>query len=165
MVDRLWAPWRLAYVTGDKKGNCFLCGAAVTGDEAGAGLVCRDERVVVVMNRFPYNNGHLLVAPVVHKPGFSDLDDPTLLALVRTTDRMRRLLDRVLKPDGYNVGVNLGTAAGAGLAEHLHIHIVPRWAGDTNFMPVLADTKVLPQALEDLRRQLVEALGESPPLR
>jgi ATP adenylyltransferase len=160
VVERLWAPWRLAYVTGEKAGACFLCEAARTDDPARAGLVCRDDRTVVVLNRFPYNNGHLLVAPVAHVPGLGDLDDTTLLALVRAVERMRRLLDGVLKPDGYNVGVNLGKVAGAGLAEHLHLHVVPRWAGDTNFMPVLADTKILPQALEDLRERLVAACDQ-----
>lgn len=158
MTERLWAPWRLAYVTADREGTCFLCQAARTDDPAAAHRIWLDQRVMAVMNRFPYNNGHLLVAPVRHVADFADLDDETVLALVRTVGRMKQLLDRVAAPHGYNVGVNLGGAAGAGLAEHLHIHVVPRWTGDTNFMPVLADTKVIPQALDDLRRRLLAAL-------
>ena len=160
MVDRLWAPWRLEYVAGEKKGVCFLCEAAATDDDAGAGLVWRDDRALVVLNRFPYNNGHLLIAPVAHVADLDDLDDQIVLALMRTLAQMKALLTNVLAPDGFNVGLNLGTAAGAGLADHLHIHIVPRWTGDTNYMPVLADTKVVPQALEDLRRKLVAALAD-----
>ena len=159
MVERLWAPWRLEYVAGERQGACFLCEAAEIEDAADACRLWRDERVLVVLNRFPYNNGHLMVAPVAHVGDFGALDDETVLALVRALERMKDLLDEVLAPDGYNVGVNLGKAAGAGLADHLHIHIVPRWHGDTNFMAVLADTKVVPQALEDLRQKLLAALA------
>jgi len=158
VVDRLWAPWRLEYVAGEKEGGCFLCEAAATDDDTRAGLVWRDDRVLVVLNRFPYNNGHLLIAPVAHVADLDDLDDETVLAVMRALGRMKALLTNVLAPDGFNVGLNLGTAAGAGLADHVHIHVVPRWTGDTNYMPVLADTKVVPQALEDLRRTLVAAL-------
>ena len=160
MVERLWAPWRLDYVAGEKEPGCFLCEAARSDDAAQVCRLWRDERILVVLNRFPYNNGHLLVAPVAHVAEFQALDDETALALVRTLDRMKGLLDEVLTPDGYNVGLNLGKAAGAGLAGHLHIHIVPRWHGDTNFMPVLADTKVVPQALEDLRKKLLTGLKD-----
>ena len=160
MAERLWAPWRLAYVAGDKEGECFLCRAAATDDAAASLVVYRDERIVALLNRFPYNNGHLLVAPTAHVADLADLDDATVVALWRTVDRMKGVLDAVSAPHGYNVGINLGTAAGAGLADHLHVHVVPRWDGDTNFMPVLADVKVVPEALETLREKLVAALAE-----
>ena len=161
-MDQLWAPWRLSYVATAKPPSaaegCFICQGLVEQDDRRSLIALRTPRSVVVLNRFPYNNGHLLVAPRAHKGGLADLDADELLEVMETVRRMVRVLYGLLQPDGYNIGVNLGHAAGAGLPGHLHWHIVPRWHGDTNFMPVLGDTKVISQSLEALYDLLVERL-------
>jgi ATP adenylyltransferase len=153
-LEQLWAPWRLAYVTGAKEpapdDTCFLCDGLAGTDDRRSLIVRRTPRSVVVLNRFPYNNGHLLVAPRAHKGKLDELDAAELLETLETLREMVRALDGLMHPDGYNVGLNLGRVAGAGLPGHLHWHVVPRWHGDTNFMPVLADTKVIVQSLDAL---------------
>jgi ATP adenylyltransferase len=164
-VDQLWAPWRLAYVANSKESHpspapeeCFICrGVGGTDDRANL-LVHRTELSVVVLNRFPYNNGHLLVAPRAHKGRLDELTPAELLDLQFALREMIRVLEKRMTPDGFNLGVNLGKVAGAGLPGHLHWHIVPRWGGDTNFMPVLADTKVIVQSLDALYDLLREEL-------
>lgn len=153
-MDHLWAPWRLAYVAAakppTKNDPCFICrGLADNNDRANL-IVQRQKQSVVVLNRFPYNNGHLLIAPVAHKGKLTDLTPGEALEVQETVARMVTLLDELMHPDGYNIGVNLGRSAGAGLPGHLHWHVVPRWDGDTNFMPVLGDVKVIAQSLESL---------------
>jgi ATP adenylyltransferase len=162
-MDRLWAPWRLAYVTAGSTpadaGACFICrGLAATDDRANL-IVKRTELSVVVLNRFPYNNGHLLVCPRAHKATLNDLDSAELLDTQETIRRLVRALDDLMQPHGYNIGVNLGLAAGAGVPGHLHWHIVPRWNGDTNFMPVISDTRVVVQSLEALYDLLITRIG------
>ena|SRR5436305_772112 len=163
-MDHLWAPWRLSYVAAPKQkpageDDCFLCrGLAGTDDRANL-VALRTGLSVVVLNRFPYNNGHLLVAPTAHKPRPDDLTPAEILDLQDTIGRMIRLLEKRMSPEGFNVGLNLGRAAGAGLPGHLHWHIVPRWNGDTNFMPVLADTRVIAQSLDALYDLLKQELG------
>lgn len=160
-MNQLWAPWRLSYAAtkppptaGD---GCFVCrGLAETDDRANL-IARRTALSVVVLNRFPYNNGHLLVAPKAHKPGLTDLTADEAADIHRTLADMISLLSAKMSPDGFNVGLNLGAAAGAGLPGHLHWHIVPRWNGDTNFMPVLADVKVIVQSLDALWQQLTAA--------
>jgi ATP adenylyltransferase len=159
-MDALWAPWRLSYVTTARRPSendaCFICQALAENDDLRNLLVLRTPRSVALLNRFPYNNGHLLVAPRQHKGTLHDLDADELLETMETLRRMVGLLDDLIHPAGYNIGLNLGEAAGAGLPGHLHWHIVPRWHGDTNFMPVLTDTKVIVQSLDalyDLLRQ------------
>jgi len=150
-MDRIWAPWRLEYVsTPDKGGGCFLCQAAKPGDDRQKLVVWRGERCFCVINRWPYNNGHLMVAPCEHKGDLDELSDDELLEMMHMLRRCKRALASTMQPAGYNLGVNLGAAAGAGVPGHLHWHIVPRWSGDTNFMPVLGDTKVIPQSLQSL---------------
>jgi ATP adenylyltransferase len=161
-MDHLWAPWRLAYVAAAKvpaaDDPCFIC-RGLAGDDDRANLVAlRTPRSVVVLNRFPYNNGHLLVAPRAHKGRLDELTAEELLEVMETLRRMVGVLDDLMHPDGYNIGLNLGAAAGAGLPGHLHWHIVPRWQGDTNFMPVLGDVKVIVQALDTLYELLVQRL-------
>jgi ATP adenylyltransferase len=165
-MEHLWAPWRLSYVAAAKpptpQDPCFICqGLAGTNDRENL-LVLRAPRSVVVLNRFPYNNGHLLVAPLAHKGNLDELDAAELLETQETLRRMVRVLAGLMRPDGYNIGLNLGRAAGAGLPGHLHWHIVPRWHGDTNFMPVLADTKVIVQSLHALYDLLQEGLRDHP---
>lgn len=152
-MDTLWAPWRLAYVANSQPADdagCFICRGLAETDDRRHLIALRTARSAVVLNRFPYNNGHLLVAPLAHKGRLDELDADELLDLQVTLSRMIGTLDRAMRPDGYNVGLNLGRVAGAGLPGHLHWHIVPRWNGDTNFMPVLGDVKVIPQALDAL---------------
>jgi len=159
-MERLWAPWRMKYIerVEDDEG-CFLCEAARAAEPSAENLlVWKDELSLCIMNRFPYNNGHLLVAPLRHRGGLDALSAEERAGLMEGLLKTRRLLSEVMSPEGFNVGLNLGRASGAGLAEHLHFHIVPRWSGDTNYRPVVADTKVIPEALEDLHAKLRDAL-------
>jgi ATP adenylyltransferase len=153
-MDRLWAPWRMPYVTAPKPGfggeECFICRGLAADDDRANLIALRTERSVVVLNRFPYNNGHLLIAPRAHKGRLEELDTAEMLDTQETLRRMVAALEGLMKPDGHNVGLNLGMAAGAGLPGHLHWHIVPRWYGDTNFMPVVSDTRVIVQSLDVL---------------
>jgi len=161
-MDILWAPWRLSYVKSAHKAGaqdpCFICRGLAENDDRANLIVLRAPRSTVVLNRFPYNNGHLLVAPLAHKGRLEELESAELLETMETLRRMVGALDQVLRPDGYNVGLNLGRVAGAGLPGHLHLHIVPRWNGDTNFMPVLSDTKVIAQSLDSLYEALTARL-------
>lgn len=158
-MKHLWAPWRLEYIQGPREGACFLCAAASGEDDAAALVVARDARCFVILNRFPYNSGHAMIVPYRHRGRLEDLDDAELLDLMRLTDRTVRVQERVLRPEGYNIGLNLSRAAGAGVEDHLHVHVVPRWVGDTNFMPVVADTKVLPEYLQATRARLAEGFA------
>jgi ATP adenylyltransferase len=154
----LWAPWRIDYITGDKHAQCVFCAAARGEGEDAALVLERGERCFSMLNAFPYSSGHAMVLPYRHVPDLLDLDEAEVGELMTLTRRCVRGLQTVMAPEGFNVGLNLGEAAGAGIAEHLHQHVVPRWAGDTNFMPVLADTHVIPQALVATREVLVAAL-------
>jgi ATP adenylyltransferase len=164
-MEHLWAPWRLSYVTAAKapalEDPCFICKGIEEQDDRGNLLALRTPMSVVLLNRFPYNNGHLLVAPRAHKGNLSDLNPGELLEIMETLRRMVALLDRLMHPDAYNIGLNLGRAAGAGLLGHLHWHVVPRWDGDTNFMPIVGDTKVIVQSLDALYDLLVANLHRS----
>jgi ATP adenylyltransferase len=155
----LWAPWRLAYVTGDKPPGCIFCAAAGSDDDAAHHVVRRGERALVMLNAFPYAPGHLMVVPHRHVPGIEELDDQELLELMTLTRRALAALRTVMSPDGFNTGLNLGKVAGAGFDDHVHQHVVPRWEGDNNFMPVVADVRVISQALDDARAALVEAFA------
>jgi ATP adenylyltransferase len=153
-MDQLWAPWRLEYVVHAKspppRDGCFLCQSLAETKDRANWVVLRTPLSVVVLNRFPYNNGHLLVAPRAHKGRLQELEPAEILESQQALGRMMDLLDELMHPDGYNVGLNLGRAAGAGLPGHLHWHVVPRWEGDTNFMPVVNDVKVIVQSLASL---------------
>jgi len=165
-MDRLWAPWRMAYIDDidddGATGGCFLCAARDSDDDRRSLVLMRRPPVFAVLNRFPYNNGHTLIVPEAHKAGLDELTDEEMLSLMALTRQVVGAFRRALRPDGFNVGLNLGRVAGAGLPGHIHLHIVPRWNGDTNFMPVLGETKVIPQSLEDSYDRLVEALREDP---
>ncbi|MGH9810308.1 MAG: HIT family protein, partial [Terriglobia bacterium] len=158
-MEILWAPWRLSYITSAKRpandALCFICRGVKETDDRANLVALRTPLSVVVLNRFPYNNGHLLVAPRAHKGKLAELDPAELLETMETLRHMVAVLDHLIHPDGYNIGLNLGRVAGAGLPGHLHWHIVPRWNGDSNFMPVLADTKIIAQSLEALYDMLV----------
>lgn len=173
--ELIWAPWRMAYIEGCDQPTaqplqpevllpgadpgCFLCQAVADPENPERYVVLRDELTAVVLNRYPYNNGHLLVAPVRHVGHLADLTAQDHAALMMTLTRMVRLLEELMQPDGFNVGLNLGRVAGAGLPGHLHWHVVPRWSGDTNFMPVLANVKVIPQSLSALWQLLRKKLA------
>jgi ATP adenylyltransferase len=157
-MERLWAPWRLEYVqSADEQPGCFLCNAAASDDDETHLVVHRTPTAVVLLNRFPYASGHLLVAPVGHGLNFTDLDDALAAEIHRLGARGIGALTAVYGPDGFNLGWNMGRIAGAGVPDHGHLHVVPRWAGDTNFMPVLGDVKVLPEHLLQSRRKLAAA--------
>ena len=162
MTRHLWAPWRLAYVSREQADDgCFLCRAARReAPDSEHLVVARGEHCFCIMNRFPYNNGHLMVAPYRHERDLAALGQEEMAEMMRTVVKARDVLIHTVKPEGFNVGWNLGQCAGAGLEDHLHAHIVPRWPGDTNFMPVLADIRVVPQALEELWGQLTAAWPE-----
>ncbi|HEU4451345.1 MAG TPA: HIT domain-containing protein [Gaiellaceae bacterium] len=155
-MKQLWAPWRLEYIrSADEQEGCVFCRAPGLGDD---GLVVRrGERAFVLLNRYPYASGHLMVAAYRHEGDFAALGAEEALEIHRLAGTALGVLADVMAPQGYNVGWNLGRIAGAGVVDHVHLHLVPRWAGDTNFMPVLADVKVLPEALEETRRRLADA--------
>ena len=149
---RIWAPWRLAYVkdaSKDIEEECIFCAKPAAGDDEANLIVHRGERCFVILNLFPYTNGHLMVAPYEHTGKLQDLDPDTVAEMMALAQRSMRRLEQVYEPHGYNVGVNQGRIAGAGFEGHIHLHVVPRWGGDTNFMPVIADTRVMPQTLEE----------------
>ena len=155
-MERLWSPWRLAYVTGSKATGCVFCEAVERStDPAREGLVLVRGRVsYVILNLYPYNNGHLMVVPNRHVDSFAAATADELTELLRFTRDAEIALTEAYQPQGINVGVNLGRAAGAGILEHVHIHLVPRWIGDTNFMPVIGNVRVLPEDLGDSARRL-----------
>ena len=158
-MRQLWAPWRLAYIQAEKSEGCFFCQAAGTAEGEDSLVVAHSPRSFVILNKFPYNSGHVMVVPLRHVARLDGLDDAELLDLARLVDRAIRVLGAVLGPEGYNVGLNLGRAAGAGVEDHLHVHVVPRWVGDTNFMPVVGATKVLPEHLRTTRDRLREGFA------
>ncbi len=153
MSERLWAPWRLEYVgsADDASDRCIFC------EPEDRLLVHRGELALVLLNKFPYASGHLLVAPIRHTGAFASLDDAEAAEIHALAAHGMRALEGEYSPHGFNVGWNLGRAAGAGIEDHVHLHVVPRWSGDTNFMPVLADVKVIPEHLDETARRLSSA--------
>jgi len=157
----LWAPWRIKYVqglsptAGGSQAKCFICHDVQSPADDETNLVLwRTQQSIVILNRFPYNNGHLLIAPVRHIPDLDQAADEELLEMIKLVRESEKALTLAIKPHGFNVGMNFGRCAGAGLPGHLHIHIVPRWDGDTNFMSVCSDTDVVSQSLTELLEQL-----------
>lgn len=161
-MDRLWAPWRLSYVAAAKPPTehdpCFICQGLAENRDRQNLIAQRGARSVVVLNRFPYNNGHLLVAPQAHKGELHELDAEEILEIQQSLAHLVGQLREMMKPDGFNIGLNLGKAAGAGLPGHLHWHIVPRWNGDTNFMAAVSDTRVIVQSLDQFYSYLTERI-------
>jgi ATP adenylyltransferase len=156
-MERLWTPWRRAFIEGavdNLSTTCFLCAAPAAHDDRANLILKRAESVFVLLNLYPYNNGHLMVAPYAHTGDLANLDASTAAELMHVTQRSVAGLQRAYRPDAFNVGMNLGKAAGAGVPDHLHIHVVPRWNGDTNFMPILSETKVLPETLDQTYERL-----------
>jgi ATP adenylyltransferase len=161
-VDRLWTPWRRAFVEGSKGSadECFLCAGPASNDDRGHLILFRGEFAFVLMNLYPYNSGHLLIAPYEHTGDLAGLEPSIATETMRLTQRAVQVLRRAYSPDAFNVGLNLGQAAGAGVPDHLHVHVVPRWNGDTNFMPVLGATKVLPETLDQTYDRLQPLFGD-----
>jgi ATP adenylyltransferase len=157
-LKKLWAPWRLEYVqSAGQQDGCFICDAADADDDERHLVVHRGERAFVVLNKYPYASGHLLVAPYRHGSGFGELDDDEALEAHRLGAEGIEALRRTYEPEGFNLGWNIGRIAGAGVPDHVHLHVVPRWGGDTNFMPVLGDVKVIPEHLAATRERLATA--------
>ncbi len=159
-MKQLWAPWRLTYIEQEKPEGCIFCLAAATSEDRRALVVYRGPRTFVILNRFPYNAGHVMVVPYRHTGGVAELDGEEQRELMGTLARTLAAEDRAFNPGGYNIGLNLGEAAGAGIRDHLHAHVVPRWHGDTNFMPVLGDVKVIPEHLEATYDRLQQAFAD-----
>lgn len=148
-MNHLWSPWRMEYIENhDKEAGCVFCNAQAMEDSAENLIAFRGERAYVILNRYPYTGGHLMVIPFVHKPNLEELDSATRAEMIELASRCTTVLKNIYNPQGFNVGVNIGEAAGAGVKEHVHIHIVPRWKGDTNFMSTVGETRVLPEELE-----------------
>lgn len=156
-MERLWAPWRLEYIAAERSDGCIFCDFPGQNEDEKLKILLRGKHAFVIMNTFPYSNGHLLVTPYRHLSDITELTDEENLEMMSLTQICCKALRQVCRPDGFNIGMNLGAAAGAGIADHLHLHIVPRWIGDTNFMPVLGDAKVIPEALETTYAKLKEA--------
>lgn len=155
-MERLFRS-RMEYVTGPRREGCFLCEAVAAKDDAAHLVVGRTPRALVVLNKYPYNTGHLVVAPKRHVAEIDDMDPDEQTETLKLIGASMRALRETMNPDSFNLGANLGEAAGAGLPGHFHWHVVPRWSGDTNFMPVTAGTKVIPESLEETYRRLAAA--------
>jgi ATP adenylyltransferase len=159
-MKHLFAPWRMEYIGSQPQPGCLFCRALAEPDQDEKNLVVwRPEGALVMLNRFPYNNGHLMVAPAEHVASLADLDDRRSLQLMRALQGSLRVLEAQMRPEGFNVGVNQGKVAGAGIPDHVHVHVVPRWNGDTNFMPVLAETKVINEHLARSWAELRDAFS------
>lgn len=158
-MERIWAPWRMSYVSNaPREEGCIFCRAWETDDDRGRLVLLRDEYTLLMLNRYPYTCGHLMVVPARHTADMDGLSDDELLGLMRGVRRACALLRSVAAPQGFNIGLNLGKAAGAGIEEHLHVHVVPRWNGDTNFMSVTAEVRVIPDGLLESYDRLAAAL-------
>lgn len=159
-MERIWAPWRTVYIGKDNGSQCIFCDKLVSTADDENYVLTRGDKVFVLLNIYPYNNGHLLVAPKRHVGDITELTEEESLELFLTTQKMVAMLRKAFNPEGFNVGVNVGKIAGAGIPGHFHIHIVPRWGGDTNFMPVIGDVRVISEGLEMTYRKLKEALAD-----
>lgn len=153
-MERLWAPWRLEYITGEKPEGCIFCVFPSQDDDEKNHILYRGKHAYIIINAFPYSNGHLLIVPYRHLGDLTLLNDEENLEIMQLAQVCCKALKEIAGPDGFNVGVNQGSAAGAGIAEHVHMHVVPRWNGDTNFMTVLGDVKVIPEDLGTTYKKL-----------
>ena len=159
-MKRLWSPWRLEYLTAPKYEGCIFCRAVESNDDRENLVLLRGERAFLILNRYPYNNGHLMVVPYAHVPSLEDLDALTLADLMQLLKQGLAALRVAMGPEGFNVGANLGQVAGAGVEAHVHLHVVPRWSGDTNFMPIIGDMRVIPQTWLQTYDELKAALKD-----
>jgi ATP adenylyltransferase len=159
-MDTLWAPWRIDYIEGPKAVGCIFCACTDAPEDDEKNLVVyRGTSCFVILNRYPYNNGHIMVVPFVHEATIETLTAETLAEMMALSRRSLAVLRESMHPGGFNIGINQGVAAGAGVADHVHLHVVPRWIGDTNFMPVLGETRVMPQSLESVYQVLARGFA------
>jgi ATP adenylyltransferase len=159
-MDFLWTPWRYGYVAGAARTEgCIFCQALALGDDARARIVFRGRLNFIILNRFPYTTGHSMIVPYAHVGQLAACDADTLAEMMALAQRLEQALGSLYHPDGYNLGMNLGRSAGAGVADHLHLHVLPRWVGDTNFMTTVAETRLEPEDLAETYRKLHDALA------
>lgn len=160
-MDNLWAPWRRAYITGEEKSSgCIFCEKPEDTDDDAHLILHRGEHCFIIMNLYPYNNGHLMVVPYRHTGDLTELSPEEIAEMMRFSQMMIAIIRRTMNAAGFNVGLNLGSAAGAGIAEHLHLHVVPRWFGDTNFMPAIGEVKVISEHIRATYDRLKAAIAE-----
>ncbi|HJR79068.1 MAG TPA: HIT domain-containing protein [Anaerolineales bacterium] len=161
LMNHLWSPWRMEYIeNNNKEEGCIFCIAQAQEDSAENLIAHRGERAYVILNRYPYTSGHVMVVPFEHKATLEELDPPTRAQMMELTTQSMTVLRGVYNPQAFNIGANIGEAAGAGVKEHVHLHVVPRWAGDTNFMSVLGESRVLPESLEDTYERVKKGFQE-----
>lgn len=160
-MKHLWSPWRMAYIEGhDESPECLFCSHLVERDGPKNLILVRGQRAFIILNRYPYTNGHCMVVPLAHLASLEDLDDPTRLEIMQLTGRLLTVLRKAYDAQAFNVGLNIGKAAGAGVEGHVHLHVVPRWSGDTNFMATTAETRVIPESLDQTYSRLLSAWRE-----
>ncbi|MFO8101144.1 MAG: HIT domain-containing protein [Dehalococcoidia bacterium] len=157
-MEHLWAPWRIEYILSEKDTECIFCKKPAEDKDRENLILYRAGKNVVMLNKYPYNPGHLMVAPYKHVAKLDELDNEDLLEHVQLISRCVEMLKEVMNPEGFNIGINLGKVAGAGIEEHIHTHVVPRWNGDTNFMPVMSDTRTISEALDATYERLAGRL-------
>ena len=158
MGYHLWSPWRMKYIENhEKKAGCVFCAAFEQEDGPGNLIVFRGQNAFVILNRFPYTTGHLMVVPNIHQASLEPLETAVRAEMMELVNHTTQVLEKAYQPDGFNIGINIGAAAGAGVADHVHIHVVPRWVGDSNFMSTLGKTRVLPELLEDTYQRMVSS--------
>lgn len=160
IMEHLWAPWRIQYILAKKEEDCIFCVKPSRRGDRKRLILCRSKHSILMLNRYPYTSGHLMVAPMRHTGRLEDLTSEELGDLSILVRKGVSLLQRAVAPHGFNIGMNLGKVAGAGITDHLHFHVVPRWSGDTNFMPIVSETTVVPEALERTYERLVSVLDE-----
>ena len=156
-MNRIWTPWRMAFIGGEKQSGCIFCQKSAAPNDRENFVVARARFNFVLLNIFPYTTGHLMIAPYLHRASLSDLDGEVTAEMMDLARRATRVLGQTYRTDSFNIGMNLGAAAGAGIADHLHLHVVPRWQGDSNFMPVLGDTRLIPETLDVTYDRLIGA--------
>jgi len=156
----IWAPWRMAYIKKANEPGCVFCKKLKKKDGPENLVLYRGQRSFIMLNLYPYTNGHVMVAPLKHIKDLEKLDTATLAEMIKLTQRMITVLKKVMRPEGFNVGINIGRVGGAGVLGHVHVHIVPRWNGDHNFMPVIGATRVMPQTLAEVYKILKKEVGE-----
>ena len=154
-MDTLWTPWRYSYMkSADAKSDCIFCAALEANDDPGMLILHRAEHNFVMLNRYPYTNGHLMIAPLAHGGDLGALPEATMNEMMALAQKAQRAMQEIYTPDGFNLGMNLGRAAGAGVADHVHLHLLPRWSADTNFMTTTSETRVLPEELTETYEKL-----------
>jgi ATP adenylyltransferase len=157
-MKTLWAPWRMSYILSEKTQGCIFCELPKQNNDRDNLILYRSSHTFIIMNRYPYNNGHIMVVPYLHAPALDGLNDETLLDIMRVTRHAVGSLRKAFMPEGFNIGINIGKIAGAGMEEHIHLHMVPRWAGDTSFMTVFDDVRVIPEHILSTYDKLFAAL-------